>query len=291
MHVTGFTFIKNAVKFDYPIVESITSILPICDEFVVAVGKSEDDTMALIYAIDSPKIRIIETVWAEDIREDGRVLALETDKAFQAIGSNSDWCFYIQGDEVVHEKYLHTIKGSMQNYLNDTTVQGLLFKYKHFYGSYDYVATASHWYKKEIRIVRNDKNIYSFRDAQGFRIGDDRIMHVKEIDAFIYHYGWVKPPGKMQDKQKSFQKLWHKDDELKKYISEGDEFDYSGIDQLEKFTDSHPKVIQDRINKVNWSFTHDLSKNKIKLKDRLKNIFFNLFGLDFNYKNYKIIKD
>ena len=68
MKVTGFSFIRNGVKFDFPIVEAIKSILPICDEFVVAVGKSEDDTLGLIQSIGSPKIKIIETVWDESLR-------------------------------------------------------------------------------------------------------------------------------------------------------------------------------------------------------------------------------
>jgi hypothetical protein len=44
MKVAGFTFIRNAVKNDYPVVEAITSILSICDEFVVALGNSDDGT-------------------------------------------------------------------------------------------------------------------------------------------------------------------------------------------------------------------------------------------------------
>ena len=113
MKVTGFTIIRNAIKFDYPVVEAITSILPICDEFVVAVGNSEDETLQLIKNIHSPKIRIIETVWDDHLRQGGQVLAIETNKAFDAIGTDTDWCFYIQSDECVHEKYLAAIKESM----------------------------------------------------------------------------------------------------------------------------------------------------------------------------------
>ena len=140
MKVSGFSFVRNAVKLDYPIIEAITSVLPICDEFVIAVGKSEDNTLELIRSIDSPKIRIIETVWDDSLREGGRVLAVETDKAFAQISEDSDWAFYIQGDEVLHEKYLDTVKQAMQAHKDNPNVDGLLFKYKHFYGSYDYVA-------------------------------------------------------------------------------------------------------------------------------------------------------
>jgi hypothetical protein len=169
MKVTGFTFIRNAIKYDYPVVEAIKSIMPVCDDFVVAVGKSDDQTLELIRGIDKSKIKIIETVWDDSLREGGQVLADETNKAFKAIDSESDWCFYIQGDEVMHEKYLPIVRGGMEKYLNHKSVDGLLFDYLHFYGSYDYVGEAYRWYRREIRIIRNDKKIYSYRDAQGFR--------------------------------------------------------------------------------------------------------------------------
>jgi hypothetical protein len=290
MKVCGFTFIRNAIKYDYPVVEAITSILPICDKFVVAVGKSEDDTLNLIKNISPQKIEIIETVWDDSLREGGRVLAVETDKAFQHITIDYDWCFYIQGDEVVHEKYLPTIKEAMEEHLYDERIDGLLFKYLHFYGSYDYVGESFKWYRNEIRIVRNDKNIYSYRDAQGFRKDDNKKLHVVSIDAYIYHYGWVKDPRTMQKKQEDFNKLWHDDQWVDKNVIKADEFDYSNIDVLKKFTGTHPKVMQDRIEKINWKFDYDLSCNKMKFKDKLK-LFFSKLGCDIGqYKNYKLIK-
>jgi len=113
MKVSGFTIIRNGIKFDFPIVEAIKSILPVCDEVVVAVGKSDDDSLGLINSISDKKIKIIETVWDESLREGGRVLADETNKAFEAISKDSDWAFYIQGDECVHEQYLPAIKEAM----------------------------------------------------------------------------------------------------------------------------------------------------------------------------------
>ena len=102
MKVTGFTFIRNAIRFDYPIVEAITSILPLCDEFIVVVGNSEDSTFDLIKNINSVKIKIINSTWDDSLREGGRVLAAETNKALVAISDDTNWCFYIQGDEVLH---------------------------------------------------------------------------------------------------------------------------------------------------------------------------------------------
>ncbi len=288
MYVTGFTFIRNAVRYDYPVVEAILSILSLCDDFVVAVGNSDDDTLELIKKIAPDKIKVIETVWDDTLREGGKVLAAETDKAFQAISDKADWCFYIQGDEVVHEKYHPVIKSEMNRWLNESSVDGLLFNYRHFYGSYDYVATSSAWYKHEIRIIRNNKNIYSYKDAQGFRKGINKVLNVKPVDAWVYHYGWVKPPQNMQLKQKYFQKLWHSDNWVKKNVRDAEEFDYSEIDRLENFNGSHPEVMKSRIFRLNWKFSYNISHNKVSLKEHIKNFFKKYLGLDFSYKNYNI---
>ena len=100
MIVSGFTFVRNAVLYDYPVVESITSMLPLCDEVVVCLGNSTDTTEALVRSIDSPKIKIINSVWDESLRKGGRVLAIETNKALQAIRPDADWALYLQADEV-----------------------------------------------------------------------------------------------------------------------------------------------------------------------------------------------
>lgn len=287
MKVTGFSFIRNAEKFDYPIVEAIRSILPLCDNFVVAVGNSEDKTLEIIKNIDPQKIAIIQTVWDDTLREGGKVLAQETNKAFQSIASDADWAFYIQGDEVIHEKYHPAIRAAMEKWKDHKNVEGLLFKYLHFYGSYNYIGISPRWYKNEIRIVKNDKTIYSFRDAQGFRKKGDQLLKVKPVDAFVYHYGWVKDPRKMQAKQESFHKLWHSDGWMDKNIAKAEEFNYSEVDALEKFNGTHPAVMQKRIKQLNWEFDFDPSFNKLSFKDKLKNFIHQYLGLDFSYKNYK----
>ncbi|HLZ16421.1 MAG TPA: hypothetical protein VKQ08_05250 [Cyclobacteriaceae bacterium] len=290
MKVSGFTIIRNAVKYDYPVVEAITSILPLCDEFVVAVGNSSDSTMELIRSINSPKIKIIETVWDDRLREGGRTFALETDKAFQAISKDSDWAFYIQADEAVHEKYYPVIREAMARFRNDLRVDGLLFHYKHFYGSYDFVGESWRWYRREIRIVRNDKAIFSYRDAQGFRRKPNEKLRVKLIDAFVYHYGWVKDPRAMQNKQQDWTKFYHDDQWIRENVAQVEEFDYRNIDSLARFEETHPMTLASRIQKINWQFTHDISKKKYSLKERIKRFVYALTGYRMGeYKNYKII--
>jgi len=287
MQVAGFSFVRNAVEFDYPIVEAITSILPICDAFYIAVGNSSDDTLALIQSIKSDKIHIIETVWDDELREGGRVLAVETNKAFDAIPDEFDWCFYIQGDEVVHEQDLPTIKSAMEANLTNDRVEGLLFKYRHFYGSYDYVGDSRKWYRNEVRVIRNNKQIRSYRDAQGFRKNGDK-LHVKAIDAYMNHYGWVKPPEKQMAKQRSFHKMWHQDDWVENKLGEASEFDYSEIDSLTLFEGTHPAVMQLRVDRLNWKFNFDPSRKNMNLKERVLYLVEQAIGVRIGeYKNYK----
>ena len=289
MKISGFTFIKNALIYDYPIVEAIKSILPICDEFSVAVGKSDDETLKLINQIDPDKIKIIETNWDESLRLGGRVLAAETDKAFSNISKDSDWGFYIQGDEVVHEKYLDTIYAAMLKYKDEDKIDGLLFKYLHFYGSYSYVGASSNWYQNEIRVVKNDKSIYSYKDAQGFRKKDNEKLRVCPIDAYIYHYGWVKDPKAMQRKQENFNKFWHNDEWINDNIQKASEFNYNkSVSELKKFTGEHPKIMKKRINDKNWKFDYDIAFDKRSLKDKIKQFLKKYFGIDIGYKNYII---
>jgi glycosyltransferase involved in cell wall biosynthesis len=287
--ISAFTIVRNAVLYDYPIIESIQSILPIVDEYVVAVGKSDDDTLPLIQQIGSDKLKIIETVWDDSLREGGRVLAVETNKAFAAVSAKADWCFYLQGDEVVHEKDHQAILDACTTYLPDKRVEGLLFRYLHFYGSYNFTGDTRSWYRNEIRVIRNDKRINSYRDAQGFRI-ENRKLNVKPIQAHIYHYGWVRDPRKQQAKQKTFHRYWHSDEWMKENVSNADAYDYSTIESLQPFTGTHPAVMNERLQRMNWKFTWDASKRKLGAKKWLLYSIEKLTGIRlFEYRNYRVI--
>ncbi len=289
MKISGYTIIKNAVLNDYPVVESIRSILPVVDEMIVSVGDSKDETEALILAINSPKIKIVHSVWDPTIKTGGSILAVETNKAFTHISPDSDWAFYIQADEVVHEKYHETIRKAAEKYKDDQRVEGLLFDYLHFYGTYDYVGDSRRWYHKEVRIIRNDKGISSFKDAQGFRRGRTR-LNVKQIDAAIYHYGWVKSPQQMLQKQKNTVQFWSDQEQRNLEVQAQQVFDYSDYDSLEKFKDNHPSVMLNRIKEKNWQVELDISKKQFSVKERLLYWFEKKTGKRlFDFRNYNTI--
>jgi hypothetical protein len=289
MKISGFTIIRNAVKNDYPVVEAIKSILPVVDEMIVSIGESEDNTDEMIRSIASDKIKIVYSFWDPEIRKGGEILAIETNKAFEQISPDSDWAFYIQADEAVHEKYHEAIKQAARQYVDDPQVQGLLFRYLHFYGTYDYVGDSRRWYDKEVRIIRNNKTIQSFRDAQGFRMNGEK-LRVKLIDAYIYHYGWVKDPVQMKQKIYNAGKLWHSDEQMDAFLRSGEAFDFSDFDSLAKFTGSHPAVMEERIIRKNWNLQLDVGRNKLSFKNKLLQWIEKKTGKRlFSFTNYRII--
>ena len=290
MKIAGFTIIKNAVINDFPIVEAIRSILPVVDEMIVLIGDSTDATTSLIASIGDPKIKIHHSIWNKNLRKGGAVLADQTNQAFNLIGPAYTWAFYIQADEVVHEKYHAAIQEGCEKYAQDTEVQGLLFNYKHFYGTYDYVGDSRKWYAKEIRIIRNNKAISAYRDAQGFRIGNKKLP-VATINASIYHYGWVKSPTQMRKKIKESSVFWNDDTQMQKIKAGPEDYDFTEFDSLVKFTDTHPAVMLERIQRKNWNVEIDLSQKKFSFKNKCLYLFEKFTGIrPFDFKNYKIIR-
>ncbi len=308
MKISGWTFIRNGEKFGYPFLQSIQSILPICDEFIVNYSKSDDRTLELLQSIKevasdsretvhcapilaNEKLTIIESNWDDNLREGGQILARQTDIGLSYC--TGDWCFYLQADEVVHEKYLPVIKENCEKYLNNSKVEGLLFDYLHFYGGYNTYFDKRPFYRKEIRIVRNNIGVKSYRDAQGFRIGD-RKLNVIEIDAAIYHYGWVKNEGIMMAKQKNLDGYWHSDDWIKKRYNDKNLKMFTNIEGLKYFTVTHPEVMLPLIKTANLTFNPSSEDIKVKsLWKRIRNfiedkILKTQLG---EYKNYRIIKD
>jgi len=288
MKISGFTIIRNAIINDYPAVEAITSILPVVDEMIVSVAKSDDETEELIRSIGSPKIKIVQSEWDLSQLPGGRVMAIETDKAMRHISADTDWAFYIQCDEVVHEKYHQSIINACNDQFNDKRIMGLVFNYVHFYGTYDYYGDSRRWYNKEIRIIRNDPRIYSFRDAQGFRMEGKRLP-CKLINASIYHYGWVKSPALMDHKLRNLSTNWMGKAMKERIENTEGIFNYDEFDSLERFKGSHPQVMLKRISEKNWNLDIDVSKKRFTIKKWILYIIEKLTGKRlFTFRNYEL---
>lgn len=268
MKISGFTFVKNAGKLFIPAKEAISSILPLVDEFIVVLGDCDpdDDTEEQILSLNSQKIKIIPSVWESKKFPKNTIFAQQTDLAKEAC--SGDWLFYLQCDEALHEKFIPRVKKALNQYNNDKRVEGLVFNYKHFWGDFEHYNPSHAFYSKEIRIIRNLKKIHSWKDAQSFRFHDGefhykfedyqkkeetRKLNVAEIDADIYHYGWVRPPEMMNKKRKTASGTYHgKEAAEKKFEKEDAGFDYGPLQLMKKFKGTHPQSFKNWVSNIHW---------------------------------------
>ena len=287
MKVSGFTFIRNGTLLGYPFVESILSALPICDEFIVAVGDSEDDTLSRIQAIDSDKIKIIPTQWNEEMQDRGFVYAQQ--KMIAQYNCSGDWAFYLEGDEVLHEDDLPKIKASMEKHLDNPEIEALAFNYHHFFGSPDWVAISPAWYRQECRIIRN--NIRSWApDGLYFVVMDKnkrgRYPKAALIDASIYHYGYVRSINAMREKNQRVGKYWKHDHPL---------FNGYKIDPkaLNEFNGSHPEVAKEWLKKEAESEFHPNKNHQLTRRERKHRLLMGLekiLNTKLNKKHFRLIR-
>ena len=237
MLVSGFTIVRNAIKFCYPVLPSILSILPICDEFVVNVGDSEDGTLELIRSILSPKIRIIQTQW--NMKQGSTVLSEQTNIALAEC--KGDWAFYLQSDEVIHEDDLPHLKRCMQKRRNDFSVDALRFKWLHFYGSFWRYRIDAGWYQKQDRIIRNNKTIESHGDAYSFRRKDGAPLQSRQTGCLLYHYGWVNTVEDMRERCANAAQIGYQDETKNASLASG----YGDLNQFPVYFGRHPSVMKE----------------------------------------------
>ena len=285
MKVSAFTFIKNGEILGYPFIQSIKSILPIVDEFVINVGSGEDNTLEVIQAINDPKIRIIQSCWNDNMKNRGYVYGQQ--KMVAQFNCTGDWAFYIEGDEIYHENDLDRIYMSMKENLDNSEVEALIFDFYHFYGNANSYLDSPGWYRSEARIIKNSLRTYA-PDGLFWLVLDNnktgRYPRAKHTGAKCYHYGWVRSEAQMNLKSKKVQKYWG---------GEANKIDYSKMDQsiIKEFKGSHPKIIQDWIPKETGVFVAD-QDYKLSLKQKkhkIMIIFEKLFGLELSKKHYKLV--
>ncbi len=286
MSISGFTFIKNGEILGYPFVESIKSLLPIVDEFVINIGESEDNTLEIIKNIQDPKIRIITSKWNDKMQDRGYVYGQQ--KMIAQFNCTGDWAFYLEGDEVIHENDYEKIINTCKKYKNDQDIEAIVFDYYHFYGNANSYLCSPGWYRKAPRIIKNSIRSYA-PDGLFWLILDKnktgRYPRAVHSNATIYHYGWVRSEEQMNLKSAKVQKYWGK---------KSKKIDYKEIDGniIKEFKGTHPKVIQNWLPKDSTIFKvnpkHILTKKERKHRLMLK--IEKMFGLELSKKHYKLVK-
>jgi len=284
--VSGFTIVRNAVKLDFPVEASIRSILPICDEVVVNVGRSEDDTLELIRSIKDPRIRILETEW--DMTRRNTVLGYETHRAMRACAHQ--WGVYIQADEVLHEDGAEALGDAIQKSDEDHRIEGLLVRYVHFYGGFDTVATHRRWYRREVRAVRlaPELDIRPYQGAQGFRVGPGhRKIRARLTGAEMFHYGWARPAQALREKRDLGRTMypWRDASESLPLLA--------WMPGLERFKGTHPEVAHRWIGARSFDPDRVIGPRRFRwrfLRYYVSTAIERLTGVRvFEFRNYEIV--
>lgn len=299
MKLAGFTYVRNGFDYGVPFLESIQSVLPICEEFIVAVGDSTDGTKEAIMHLNNPKIKIIDTVWNMNLREGGKVFAQQANIALDHVTAN--WCLHIQSDEVFHEKELNNIITAIDANDGDENVEGFIQPFVHFWGGYDHIRNTRRVHNFEIRIFRNRIGVRSYRDSQGFRKyqsfeayenGTEKgeKLNVKKLDATVYHYTGIRSPDAYAKKVAMFQSYYNSAEGLEKIMSSHD-YQMHSVDRTIPFTGSHPAIMHAKVAAQDWEYSYKKELSVWHKKDKYLQIVEDFLGFKLGeYKNYKLIK-
>ncbi len=301
MRISGFTLVRNGAVFDYPFIESIQSLLPLVDEFIINVGIGDDNTLSLIQQLAKThtKIQVFESNWDTgnpENKKGGKVLSQQTNAALERC--TGDWCIYLQADEVLHELDLPQIRSTLENANSHTNVEGLVFDYLHFYGSFDVVQHSRSTYRREVRAVRKSAQPRSVGDAQSFRKKDGTKLSVVSSGARIFHYGWVRDPKAMKEKTYFMDQLYHgepKDEDRADHTPHtGNNYQYKKFWGLSYFKGDHPTVMRDRIRSKGWHWDLDHSPWIWHWKDAKKVVLDTIERITgfrfFEYRSYRLLK-
>ena len=300
MTISGFSYIRNGFTYQYPFLEAIKSVLPLCDDFIVAVGDSTDGTREAIEALNDPRIRIVDTIWDETMRGNGKIFALQANTALREC--TGDWLFHIQADEIIHERDLPTIRQAIDTADDDRNIDGLLFDFLNFYGSYDYLNDTRKQHKKEIRVFRNGLNAYAYRDSQGFRKytsydtylnGETgKKLRVTYVPVPVHHYSYVRPPAQMYVKGAFFATFYSRVPEASATPEAAPKtHDYYNIFRVKRFEGTHPAVMNAWVERGNYDFDPARIHHKQSLKDKVIYAIEDRLNHRFGeWKNYKLVK-
>jgi hypothetical protein len=243
--VSGFSIVRNASIYDYPVEVALESVLPLVDELHVNVGKSDDDTLDRVRNIGDPRIRIHETDWGDPTGRDTRDLGEETNRIMAEC--RHDWSLYIQADEVLHEDDLPSIREALGRAARNPEAEGLAFDYLHFYGSPEWRLTGRAGFRAEVRVVRRSSGAQAFGGAQGFRI-DGRLPRVIHSGGRIFHYGYVKSQEALTAKLE-MGAIWKGDDP-----GQAGSWEFTRPVGLVRFSETHPAVAHPWITGRTWPF-------------------------------------
>jgi hypothetical protein len=269
--VSGLAIIRNGVQLDYAFLESIRSALPICDEFIVVVGDSEDDTRERISALDDPRIRLVDSTWSDLVQPRRCLLAQQTNIGLHLCRGR--WCLYMQSAEVLHEDSLPRLRALMEANAEDPKVEALLLERLTFYGDGQHVLRVyPEAFKYVPRVIKPHIGVHSIRDAMSFAVFDGWSMrgrYPRALDSgeFLYRYALVHTPEGLAARGTA---VHHEEgggaqdpDAFYTRVPRAWVADYEG---------SHPAVMEERLSGVGQQYdsSDPRCRHEMSLKERLR---------------------
>lgn len=296
MKISAMTVLRNAVTLDYPFLESIRSVLPLCDEFVAVIGSSDDGTLDAVRGLNEERIRIVETVWSDKVQPRMSVLAQQTNVGLHLC--EGDWVVYLQGNEVLHERSIPLLRAMMEDRKDDPRVEAMLLERLTFWGDYGHmIPVYPERFKFSPRIVRPYIGTYAIRDAMSVAVFDGfsvtgRYPRAMDTGENVYRYGYVCTPEQLVTKVKS---AVHLERFREKRFDESSFYRVLPRRFVREFTGGHPAVMNDRIGKFTQRISMDdrrwRTKPTFKEFQRLvETRFYERYGVPgFRNKRYRLV--
>lgn len=282
--VSGLTIIRNGVRLNYPFIEAIRSALPICDEYIVVAGDSDDETLERLAELKDDRVKVIHTEWSPRVTPRKCLLAQQTNIGLGFC--RGAWCLYLQGNEVLHERALPRLRNLMETHERDDSIEAMLLERLTFWSDYrHYLAVYPRRFKYTARIIRPNIGTYSIRDGMSFAVFDNfstRGRYPRAIDtgADLYRYDYVHS---VEQQARKFADAVHRSGTSVK-ADENYFYEYYPRQFIARFTDSHPEVMAQRVASSSGESSLDLQRCRLDLtvgerKRILESYFYKRFGL------------
>ncbi len=210
-NISGCVAARNSVKFGYPLRECLESLVPICDEVVLAYDPTTDDgTPELAIRLrDELGIVLFESPWDMNNMKKGLEIGHQSQVAMDACSPSTEWRLCVQQDEAFHEEDHSKIQELVRNDLPGVT--GFDFVRPYFFGNLHTIRRD--WSVKITRLTKKGTHTYDDFDGQNCRPLNP-LMHHADSGIWLYHYSRIGDPQLIAKRVRNVDSFFHAEDNL-----------------------------------------------------------------------------